>query len=116
MFLDLAIKFEADPAPPVRRTVDTVINEAGIQLTEQIRSRWPRDTGRSRKGWKIEGTGRDWVIVNQTPYTAWISRTGQRADLVDTLIPALLTDSVNKTAEALADQLPAALLSEVKNG
>lgn len=99
------------PAPPVPRVVVDALQDEGKELRSELRAAWPIKTGKSRGGFDYVPTAAGYVVQNAVRYTGFIQRRGRI--LADTLIPDLLEQTANETAQRLAAELPSAFLNEV---
>lgn len=99
------------PRPPVPDVVIDALQDEGRELRLELRNAWPIKTGKSRAGFDYVQTSAGYVVQNSVRYTGFIERRG--AVLADTLIPDLLEQTANETAQRLAAELPSAILDEV---
>ncbi len=111
--LDIQVILRAPHAPAVDRVIDAAMYDAGRDLEVAIEDAWPVDTGTSRQGYVLLGTGADWELRNLTAYAGYVHRRGSSATLASTLIPELSQQVADAAAIRLARELPASILSEV---
>lgn len=79
---------------------NAVIGEESRATVAIIKAKWPVDTGASRSRWGArrvrQGRVTRWVVANDIPYLKYIHRSGSKALLVDTLVPAEIKDLQNR--------------------
>jgi len=104
--LDVPLRFEGQIPSEV---IVSETHEAGRDLHGRFHQEWPIDTGRSRDGWELKLEREDFVLTNDVPYTGFIT-TGQP------VLRRNLVRSADELSQRLAEQLPGAILNEVKHG
>ena len=73
-----------------------VIGEEAQNTVAIIKAKWPVDTGASKSRWGArrvrQGRVTRWTIANDIPYLKYIHRSGSKAILVETMVPAEIED------------------------
>jgi len=89
---DDIIKQLNDEIKNLDRKVDVVLKDIVEEATENIKNKWPVDSGKSKKAWsfKQDSTGH-WVIFNDVDYTQYVHH-----ELASTLVPSEIEKSVNR--------------------
>lgn len=83
-----------------------LIGDEANKTVAIIKAKWPVDTGASRSRWRArrvrQGKVTRWTIANDIPYLKYVHRSGSKALLVETMVPAEIKDLQNRINARLA--------------
>jgi len=92
-----------------KEVVEQRLHDAGRSIHGELRARWPIKTGKSMRAWNLILQPGGFTLENNVRYTGFIK--GGSA-IIDSTLDAV----AKQTAEQIAQQLPAAMLNEAKDG